>query len=98
MAEKLKKTKKAETTETKGDRKIHIPSAKQFENGGVAFTVCVNEVTIYNCWLNERKNDGQLFISFPSYKGKDGKYYSYAYTKFTDSEFDEIVKQINELI
>ena len=82
---------------SKGDRKIIIPNARQFDNGNVAFTLCIDEVTIHNCWLQEGKNK-DLFVAFPSYKGKDGAWYKYAYTQFTEGEMDEIVKQINELI
>ena len=32
------------------------------------------------------------FISFPSRKGKDGKYYSHAYFRLTQEEQDEIIQ------
>lgn len=47
-------------------------------------------VTIYGCRIVEGK-DGS-FISFPSRKGGDGKYYSHAYLRLTQEEQDEIIQ------
>ena len=40
----------------------------------VYFDVVINGVTIYGCKVVEGKNGD--FISFPSHKGKDDKYYN----------------------
>ena len=39
----------------------------------------VNDITIYNVRLMEK--DGVRFLGFPSYKGKDGKYYKFCNIK-----------------
>ena len=87
---KNKETKKTETPETTYD--IEVLRAKQVKET-YAFDLKVNGVTIYGCWLRESKN-GNNFVSFPSYKGNDGKYYSHVYFKIDEKVQAEIEKQI----
>lgn len=73
--------------------------AKDFGDKGIALDLKLNGVTVYGCWYREyedRKNPGdkKAFISFPSRKGNDGKYYNYAYIKIDDHMLQEIEKQI----
>ena len=75
---------------------MEVTRAMAFENGGVVFDVTINGVSIYNCRVVEgSKGD---FISFPSHKGKDGKYYSYAYIKLTDEDTKEIISQVEKVL
>ena len=46
--------------------------------------------SVYGCRIAEGKEGS--FISFPSRKGKDGKYYSHAYFRLTQEEQDEIIQ------
>lgn len=62
----------------------------------VYFDMEVNGVTIYGCKVIEGKNGD--FISFPSHKGKDGKYYNYAWVKLSDDDTAAIVKQVEEML
>lgn len=62
----------------------------------VYFDVVINGVTIYGCKVVEGKNGD--FVSFPSHKGKDDKYYNYAYIKLTDEQTAGIVKQVEEML
>lgn len=62
---------------------------------GTTFTLVLNGVEIHNCKVGERK-DGNSFISFPSYKGKDGKYYSHVYFRLSEADSDEILKALAE--
>lgn len=78
------------------EKTINVTRVNQFKNGDVVFDVEVNDVTIYGCRIVEGKKGD--FVSFPSHKGKDDKYYSYAYTKFSDSDVEDIEKQINEML
>lgn len=56
----------------------------------------VNGVTIYGCrYVTTDKGD---FISFPSHKGKDGKYYNYAYVKLDEAAVLLIDEQIDKLL
>ena len=62
----------------------------------VYFDVVINGVTIYGCKVVEGKNGD--FISFPSHKGKDEKYYNYVYIKLSDEQTAGIVKQVEEML
>lgn len=73
---------------------FEIRNAKQFD-WGTTFTLVLNGVEIHNCKVGERK-DGNSFISFPSYKGKDGKYYSYVYFRFSEADSDAILQALAE--
>lgn len=81
---------------TKNETKntIEVVRAKQFDNG-IVFDMLVNGVTIYGCRLVEGKKG--TFVSFPSKKGKDGKYYSHAYVKLTQEDTNFIVKLIEDM-
>lgn len=65
-------------------------------NDAVFFDMEVNGVTIYRCKVIEGKNGD--FISFPSHKGKDGKYYNHAWVKLSDEDTAAIVKQVEEML
>lgn len=65
-------------------------------NDTVFFDVVINGVTIYGCKVIEGKNGD--FISFPSHKGKDGKYYNHAWVKLSDDDSAAIVKQVEEML
>ncbi len=65
-------------------------------NDAVFFDVDINGVMIYGCKVIEgSKGD---FISFPSHKGKDGKYYNYAYIKLSDDQTKEIIEQVEQAL
>lgn len=73
-----------------------VTRAKQFKDGGVVFDMQVNGVSIYGCRVIESKKGD--FVSFPSYKGSDGKYYSHAWVKLSDEDTKAIVKQVEDMI
>lgn len=62
---------------------------------GCSFNMILNGVTIYNCTVAESK-EGKFFISFPSRKGSDGKWYSYVYFRFTDDDMQKILDAVAE--
>lgn len=65
-------------------------------NDTVFFDMVVNGVTIYGCKVVEgSKGD---FISFPSHKGKDGKYYNHAWVKLSDEDSKKIIAQVEEAL
>ena len=74
---------------------IKVTRGHVFDDGSVAFDMEVNGVSIYNCTLREGKN-GQ-FVSFPSRKAKDGKYYSYVYVKLSEEDIADIIEQLEVL-
>lgn len=75
--------------------KWEIRSAQTWDNGGTSFAIDFvleggRKLTVYNCRVVD--GEKQNFISFPARKGKDGKYYSYAYIRLTDEEQEEIIQ------
>lgn len=89
--------KEAQATEEK-DVKIYnleVKRAKEYKDT-VFFDVDINGVMIYGCRFVEGKNGD--FVSFPSYKGSDGKYYSHAYIKLDEASVKLIDEQIDQLL
>ena len=80
---------------TKNTSNITVTRAHQFDDGSITFDMEVNEVKIYGCRLVDVKNG--KFVSFPSRKGKDGNYYSYAFYKLTNDDTANIVAQIEAM-
>lgn len=90
-------TKKNNEINDKKDAKIIVVKrAKEFD-WGISFDMIVNDVTIYGCKLLSKKDSDDVFISFPSRKGTEGKYYNYAYVKLSDKETEDIVAQIEKI-
>ena len=73
-----------------------VERVKSFDRG-TTFDLVLNGVTIHWCKVAEAR-DGNSFISFPSYKGRDGKYYSYIYFRFSEADQDEILKAVAEAL
>ena len=80
--------------------KVEVKRAKEFDYGDIAVDMVVNGINIYNCTYKSGEKDGKdyAFISFPSRKGNDGKYYSHVYFKISDELLADIEKQIEKLI
>lgn len=66
----------------------------QFDNGGVTFDMTVNGITIYGCRVIETK-DGD-FIGLPQRKGKDGKWYSIVWAKFSEEDTKDILAEVEK--
>lgn len=85
---------------------IEVLRAKDFTEAGkegcsIVFDMNVNGIIIYGCWYREgkdKKGEDYEMVSFPSHKGKDGKYYNHAYVKLQQSDIDNISKQIESLL
>ena len=59
------------------------------------FDMVVNGVKIYGCRLVEGSKG--TFVSFPSRKGNDGKYYSHAWVQLSEADIKNIVEQIEAI-
>ena len=83
---------------SKKDLNYEVRFAKKWKDGGITFTLDLftddgRMVSIYNCRIMDgRKNSN--FISFPSRKGTDGKYYSHAYVELSQEEQDAIIETV----
>lgn len=62
---------------------------------GVFFSITINGVDINGCRVGETKNE-EYFVSLPSRKGNDDKYYSIVYYKFSEAETEWILNQVKE--
>ena len=89
--------KKSEEVATK---QIKVDRVKMDKNGNPRFTLNVNGVDIYGCSFIEGEKNGKAFkfISFPNYKGTDGKYYNNAFVKLTDEEVNEIETTLHRIL
>lgn len=74
---------------------LKVLRAKEYKNT-VFLDLEVNGVKIYGCRFVEGKNGD--FVSFPSYKGSDGKYYNYAWVDLDEAAISLINEQIDELL
>lgn len=74
---------------------LEVKRAKEYKNT-LFFDVEINGVMIYGCRFIEGKNGD--FVSFPSYKGNDGKYYSHCYIKLDEAAISLIDEQIDKLL
>ena len=74
---------------------LKVLRAKEYK-GTTFLDLEVNGVKIYGCRFIESKNGD--FISFPSYKAKDGKYYNYAYVELDEAMITLIDEQLDKLL
>lgn len=87
--------------EQEQDYTVKVRRAHEFKSGDIGFDVDVNGVTLYGLtYLNENpeRNIKSPFVSFPSRKGSDGKYYNMYYFKISDELLKVIEKQIEEVL
>lgn len=91
---------KSSETQEKASMDVKVTRVKVWENGNISFDMIANGINIYGLSYITIKKDGEesSFISFPSRKGADGKYYNYCYFKIDDEMQAVIEKQIEELL
>lgn len=80
---------------------VEVTRAHEFKSGDISFDCIVNGVTLYGLtYINAdaKRNIKEPFISFPSRKGSDGKYYNYCWFNITDELFSAIEKQIEGVL
>ena len=75
---------------------IEVTRAKEVDKN-TFFDMKVNGVMIYGCRFCTSK-EGKDFVSFPSHKGKDDKWYSYAYVELSEENVSDIDKQLDKLL
>lgn len=73
-----------------------VQNVRQWKDGGITFTAIVNGIYIYNMRIVETKED--WFISFPSRKGSDDKYYKHVYFPIDQEMKDLIEAAINKAL
>lgn len=91
MEQKKFGTKKGVVKHSFTVERVHV-----FEDGSVIFNMIVdNFVRIYGLRIHDGR-DGKPFISFPSRKGKDDKYWNHAYCPLSPEDADNIAAQVEE--
>lgn len=88
-------------TEKEMQYDVKVTRAKEFDGGAVTFDMVVNGITVYGCWYREGQDkNGKEYeiISFPSQKGKDGKYYNHVWFKVDDDTKADIIDQLQKLV
>lgn len=81
------------TSETKiYNHEYSVRRAVQFDKD-VLFDLTIDDFTIYGCRVVEGKNSD--FISLPSRKGKDGKYWGIVYKRFSQDETSLILDMVS---
>lgn len=92
---------KKKDPEKEGQYNVKVRRAHEFKSGDIGFDADVNGVTLYGLtYMNENpeRNIKSDFISFPSRKGSDGKYYNMYFFKISDELLKNIAEQIEEII
>lgn len=81
------------------DFNVQVLKAREFK-WGITLDLQVNGITIYGCVHKEGVKDGKPWsmITFPSYKGSDGKYYNNCWFPISNELKDEIEKQISDML
>ena len=95
--------KKTNNQESKTENVIDILKVKDISNRKdcYRFTMKINGVTIYGCQyitFTDRDGNEKNFISFPQYKGNDGKYYNHCWIELSDSDVQRIEALIGGMI
>ena len=100
-----KKENKSASSEEKFEYQVKVLAVRPIKDrkGCYRFNAVVNGVTIYGLqYISFQNKTGEQkeFISFPSYKGSDGKFYNVCYFKIEDGSdlFKGFEKQIEEVL
>ena len=92
----MEQTKRFGKKENQTAHKFTVTRVHQFDDGSVTFNMQVDGfVDVYGCRIYDGK-EGKPFISLPSRKGNDGKYWNHVYMKLSDEQTEEIAKQVEE--
>ena len=71
--------------------RVHV-----FEDGSVTFNMVIDGyVRVYGLRIYDGR-DGKPFISFPSRKGKDDKYWNHVYCPLSPEDVENIARQVKE--
>lgn len=65
---------------------------------GVFFDMKLNGIKINGCSLRQTKDEGKIFIAFPSKQGKDNEYYPVVIAYISDDDTQKIIKMIDAKI
>ena len=72
-----------------------VKNSREWGNGDVTTTLTLNGVTIFNVRIKQTHDGKREFLSFPGYKGNNGKYYSHACAFLSDEDTGKIIEAID---
>lgn len=76
--------------------RAHVFANKKTKKETTFFDMKVNGVSIYGCTLVEGKKG--TFVSFPSYKGSNDKYYNHAWVELSDDDIEMIETLVSDAL
>ena len=76
--------------------RAHVFANKKTKKETTFFDMKVNGVSIYGCTLVDGKNG--TFVSFPSYKGSNEKYYNHAWVELSDDDIELIETLVSDAL
>lgn len=90
MAERKAKAKEA----TKGLKNFDVTITRAYElkSGDILFDAIINEITLYG--MGVKKSEKGDWISFPSRKGADDKYYKHFWLNLDEKQTDELIQAV----
>ena len=68
------------------------------QRGTVMANVEINGITVYGMAVMANRTSGEAFLSWPSTKGKDGKYYSVCYARLSDTDQEAVISSIYDYL
>ena len=78
------------------DHKFIVDRVHQFNDGSITFNMTIDGfITVYGCRIYDGQ-DCKPFVTFPSRKDKDGKYWNHVYCKLTEAQVEDIARQVEE--
>lgn len=79
---------------------VVVTRAIEFDDGGISFNMECNGVAINGCRWVEGEKDGKpyQFVTYPRYKGKDGKYYNHVYVRLSDEDVTTIAHMLEKVL
>lgn len=96
MAKKNKEVRNYEEFSYDGEQFDYTGRVYPEKEGRSFVYLTIDGVFTIHCHLVKTEN-GKLFLSFPSYKNKDGEYKSYVFTdEKMQNDLDELAKEIHE--
>lgn len=75
---------------------FRVLSAREWDSGYVTAIIAINGVVVYNVRVMQTKDGNHEFLSFPSRKGNDGKYYPCVYVALSDEDTAKIIEAIDD--
>lgn len=95
---KSKKAKEEKERDYINLESFKVIRAREGKGSVVYFDAEINGLTVYGMKVVPLKDGSGDFVSFPSYKGNDGKFYNVVYASFRDDTARSILDAVQEAL